>query len=48
MKEKLTFAYGDVYEGDFVNGVPNGKGKYTYTDGRVQEGNWENGVYKGQ
>jgi len=38
MTEKLTFANGDVYEGETEDGIPHGKGKMTYADGKVEEG----------
>jgi len=41
------FANGDVYEGEFKENVPFGKGKYTYKDGGADEANWEHGVRHG-
>ena len=32
---------GTFYEGNFVNGVKQGQGKYTYLDGAYYEGSWE-------
>lgn len=38
-----------VYEGDLVNGIPNGKGTFVLTDsGRKYVGEWKNGTYNGQ
>jgi hypothetical protein len=39
----VTWANGTVYEGDFVNGMPHGKGRMTAADGSVFEGNFVNG-----
>lgn len=47
----LTFANKSVsyvYEGDFANGMKNGKGKMTYSDGKVYEGYFENDKKNGQ
>ena len=41
----MTFANGDVYEGDFFEGNINGIGKKTYIDGKVEEGFWVNGIF---
>ena len=38
----------DTYEGRFLKGLPNGKGKYTWADGRVYEGSWEEGKREGK
>lgn len=38
----------DTYEGRFLKGLPNGKGKYTWADGRVYEGLWEAGKKEGK
>jgi len=43
--KKHTYSNGDVYEGDFKNDFPHGKGKMTYTNGTVYEGDW---VYTGE
>jgi hypothetical protein len=41
-KGTIKYDSGDVYEGEFKDSKPHGKGKITYTDdGRVCEGNWE-------
>ena len=39
---------GDVYDGELVDGVPNGKGVITYTNGSIYEGNVFNGKEHGQ
>ena len=39
---------GATYEGDLVNGVPEGSGKMTYASGAVYEGEWKNGKREGQ
>ena len=48
--EKITFENGTIYEGETLNGKPNGKGKKTWTDGsgKIEEGNWENGIFVGE
>ena len=33
---------GGVYEGQWSNGLPNGKGKWTHPDGDLYEGEWLN------
>ena len=38
----------DTYVGNFVNGFPDGKGKYTYENGNVFTGYWSNGLKNGQ
>jgi hypothetical protein len=38
---------GSVYEGDVVNGKPQGKGKFKYADGDVYEGDIANDKYNG-
>ena len=41
------FVNGDVYEGEFKENVPFGKGNYIYKDGGADEANWEHGVRHG-
>ncbi len=38
----------DTYEGRFLNGLPDGRGKYTWADGRIFEGSWKDGIMEGQ
>ncbi len=38
--ERVTFATGAVYEGDFVDGKQTGKGRYTFANGAVYEGDF--------
>lgn len=45
--EKFEFE-GGLYEGEAINGVPNGQGKLTYKDGTVYEGAFANGKPHGQ
>jgi len=40
MTEKLTFENGNVYEGETLNGVPHGKGKFVFSYGSVYEGDF--------
>ena len=46
---KYTYASnGQIYEGNFVNGVKRGDGKITYPSGKIYEGKFLNGVPQGQ
>ena len=46
---RYTYASnGQVYEGEFVNGVKRGQGKIIYPDGKIYEGKFVNGVPQGQ
>lgn len=40
---QLTYKNGDFYEGEHVDGTPNGKGRMKYSDGRVFTGLFNNG-----
>ena len=46
------FVYGehaaDWYEGDFVKGRREGKGRFVFADGSVYTGDWKEGLYHGQ
>ena len=39
---------GNYYEGDLLNGIPNGQGTMTYTNGNVYEGEWKDGIRSGK
>jgi len=39
---------GGVYDGEWVDRIREGKGKYTYADGAVYEGDWKNDVREGK
>ena len=41
----MTYADGNVYEGDFVDTLPQGSGTMTYTDGHQYTGTWVDGNY---
>jgi hypothetical protein len=42
----LVYATGDRYQGDFVDGKPNGLGRMTFANGRTTlEGHWEDGEF---
>ena len=46
---KYTYASnGQIYIGDFVNGVKRGNGKIIYPNGKIYEGKFINGVPQGQ
>jgi hypothetical protein len=38
----------DHYEGQFIKGLPSGKGKYTWADGTYYEGQWNEGMREGK
>ena len=42
-----TYPNGDVYEGDWRDGKPHGRGKMTYPNGDVYEGDWLHGKANG-
>ncbi len=48
-KEKGSFTNenGDLYEGEMLDGIPNGQGTMKYADGTVYEGNWIDGKREG-
>jgi len=39
---KMTYANGDIYDGQWLDNKKNGLGKMTYAAGKVEEGIWEN------
>ena len=41
-------ATGGKYEGEYVNDVKHGQGKYTYPNGDVYIGEWKEGVRHGK
>ena len=43
----MTFANGDKYEGDFVNDVRSGDGKYIWANGDTYEGEFYNNLMHG-
>lgn len=45
---KLTLKNGDVYHGQFSNGMKNGKGIYIYQDGSKYEGDFKNDLRDGK
>ncbi len=44
----FTIPKGNIYEGNTVNGIPNGKGKFTSNNGEVYEGDWVDGKRQGK
>ena len=47
-KGKMIYTNGDIYEGDFIDGIPNVKGKYTFSEDGVYEGDFANGSFNGK
>lgn len=45
---KCNYEGADNYEGDFVNGLPDGRGLYVYANGDRYEGQFRNGVPNGR
>ena len=43
-----TYPNGSVYEGQFEDGKPHGRGRITYADGGTYEGDWVRGEITGQ
>ncbi|SVD17076.1 uncharacterized protein METZ01_LOCUS369930, partial [marine metagenome] len=48
IKTKETFANGDVYVGEWKDGLQNGQGTYTFANGDVYEGEHKDGKQDGQ
>jgi len=50
MHEKAVQNYenGSRYEGEVVNGIRDGKGKYYYVNGGYYEGSWKDGKMHGK
>ena len=44
----VTYANGDQYQGDFVNGLREGEGVYTFANTDVYEGAFEAGQFHGK
>ena len=42
-----TYARGDVYVGEFKDGLFHGHGTYTYASGRVEKGTFKEGTFIG-
>ena len=39
----MIFESGDVYEGQFDEGIPHGQGQFTYASGDVETAEWDKG-----
>jgi len=37
-----------IYEGEFKNGIKEGKGKFIYNNKEIYDGEWENDIKKGK
>lgn len=46
--KKKKYPNGDVYEGEWKSGQPEGRGKMFYANGDIYEGNWVNGKRHGE
>ena len=44
---RYTYANGQIYEGNYVNGIKEGKGKLTYPNGFVYDGDFIGGRPRG-
>eukprot|EP00964_Phaeocystis_antarctica_P039413 scaffold22549_cov52-Phaeocystis_antarctica.AAC.1 len=44
----MTFADGDVYEGEWANSTQHGTGTYTCAGGGYYDGEWADGTYHGR
>ena len=44
----MAWSTGDVYDGEWVDGVIEGKGVMVYADGARYEGSWKGDVRSGQ
>ena len=42
----MTYANGDVFEGEWANDMKNGRGVYWYAKGAVYEGIWQEDIAK--
>ena len=42
----MTYNNGDVYEGQWLNNLKDGKGQMTYSNGDKQIGNWLNDIFE--
>lgn len=45
---KMVYTVGDIYEGDFVNGIREGQGTYTFQTGVVYVGQFANNLFNGK
>ena len=44
----MKFGNGDLYNGDFQEGLFNGHGVYYFSNGTCYEGNWKDDLMHGQ
>ena len=45
---ELHYSNGDIYIGQFIEGIRIGKGLYKYSSGNVYKGTWENDIKNGE
>jgi hypothetical protein len=45
---RIKHTNGDIYQGEWKNGMPHGQGVYVDTQGSVYKGQWANDLYDGQ
>lgn len=44
---RIKHTNGDIYQGEWKNGMPHGEGVYVDTQGSVYKGQWANDLYDG-
>ena len=44
----FTWANGEKYVGENMNGMMHGQGTYTYADGTIEKGLWKNDEFVGE
>lgn len=44
----MTYTDGSTFEGQFIDGKPNGKGKKTMPNGNIIEGSFKDGIKHGE
>ena len=44
----MKYENGDCYDGDWFNGLKQGKGLFTTSDGKIFDGHWHNDIKEGE